>query len=209
MKRLLLFSSMIFLGGVLSAQENGDPTNRKGETMISASAGLSLASLFLQGVLEFDSDVDASSTPVFNLTGEYRVFQELGVGLGLGVSATIQDIYADVKDHTYMNDIGAMVKEDFELDVYRWQIAFVPRVYFGEFEDVDLYSGLRLGMETLSVSTTSNDPNVYSELDLGPSLSLAVTLIGFRYYVVDTFGFNVDLNLGSPYISSFGIQLRF
>jgi len=209
MRRILLFSSMLFLCGVVAAQEKDEPADRQGETMISANAGLSIASLFIQGLLEFDSDVEANSTPVFNLTGEYRVFQDLGVGVGLGISGTLQDIYADVQDHTYTNNVGARVTEDFELDVYRWQVALVPRLYYGEFDDLDLYSGLRLGIENLSASTTSGDSNVYSELDLGPTFSYAVTVFGFRYYLVDKFGLNADLNLGSPYVCSFGVQIRF
>lgn len=209
MRRILLFSGMFFLCGVLSAQEKNEPADRKGETMISANAGFSFASLFLQVLLELDSDVDTKSTPVYNLTGEYRLFQDLGVGFGLGLSGTLQDIYADVKDHKYTNDVGERVTEDFELDVYRWQVALVPRLYYGEFDDLDLYSGMRLGIEKLSISTTSGDPDVYSELDLGPTFSYAVTVFGFRYYLVDKFGLNADLNIGSPYVGSFGVQVRF
>src|SRR5690606_24788947 len=95
--------------------------------------------------------------------------------------------------------------ETVNADISRLSVAVRPMFHYGSSDRLDMYSGLRVGYKTLSAKHNSKDP-VYDDLDTWnrSGFSFGLTAFGFRYYVSDNLGFNMEVSIGMPYAAGVG-----
>ncbi|MCB9246842.1 MAG: outer membrane beta-barrel protein [Flavobacteriales bacterium] len=203
MKSKSLVFALVFLaftGVAVKAQ------TEEGQSVVTLNLGYSLVGDLLTTALDAADEVNASSTPVFILGYDYGLSDKFSIGL----SGTLQNMNADADDYTYTNLDNEEVVEDISLDLTRWQMAITPRFHYGQGGNLDMYSGLRIGITGWSTDIQSTDPDINDVVDLTSGrFSLGLTAFGVRYYFSELIGANMELNLGAPYIFSGGINLKF
>jgi len=105
-----------------------------------------------------------------------------------------------------------------------------PLFHYANNDDLDLYSGFRIGFTKNKFKAKSTiDNSIIEDLgiddlgidDLGIDFldilnlnsiitpSFAFTAFGLRYYFTDNIGAGFEINIGAPYITALNINARF
>lgn len=181
--------------------------NQQGESVVTVDVGYSLAGDFIKNLIDLgdtEEDISTSLTPVIMIGFDHALTDVFSIG----VQGAYQGIGADFVN-TY-NDGSGVVKENVEATINRMNFAIRPNFHYGGNEQLDLYSGMRIGIQTFSTSHNSKDPdfNALSDFD-GARLSIGATLFGVRYFITDNFGMNMELSVGTPYAVIGGLNFKF
>lgn len=174
----------------------------------SASVGLSLTGVFINLFDELDptATIDIKNTPALQLTYDYGIKKFFSIGLAVGY----QKFGIDAEDFTYTDSEGIEITESFNADFSRLNIAIRPLFHYANNDDLDLYSGFRIGLlnNRFSSDSTNEDLSIDGFENLN-RLAFGVTAFGLRYYFTDNIGAGFEINLGAPYVTAFNINARF
>jgi opacity protein-like surface antigen len=197
----------IIVGALLLGAQFASAQMEQGQSVLTLNLGYSLTADLITTIFDdIASETSASSIPVIILGVDYGLTDRFSMGL----SGTLQTMSLDVTDYSWIDENNNEVIENASADLSRWQVALTPRFHYGKGGDLDLYSGLRIGITGWGTSFTSTDPDFEGVLDVsGSRFSLGLTPFGARYYFSDMVGANMEINLGAPYIFAGGINLRF
>lgn len=188
----------------LSAQHQNYKQN------IYAGAGLSLVG-FLFDVINVTggSAVSTTSLPAIQLTYDYALTPKISTGLAF----SYQGFGLNVTDYSYYNeDTGNFTTESFSADLKGYNFAARVLYHYGKKEEVDMYSGLRLGVEhwnTITESTVEVVDDFFGNNNTsGTNFAPQIIIFGLRYYVSDDIGFSFESVIGTPHFLSVGVNYR-
>lgn len=167
-----------------------------GESVISANAGFSLAGA-LFGLADIDGNVDASAPPALQFSYDYAITEKLSLGGGLSYQK-FGLAYTDYGD----------AMEDFDVRLSRFNLALRGLFHYGGQEQVDMYSGLRLGLSNWSVKGGTSDPDYEPPKANGITIAPQLILFGIRAYVAGNLGLNAELGVGGPHFFTVGLNYR-
>jgi len=127
----------------------------------------------------------------------------------LGVATAYEKIAFKYTDDQYNG--STTTKYNYEIGFSRLNIAVRPLFHFGNNDDMDLYSGLRIGTNRWSTIVKSDDPN-FDETDItGVNLGAfgVQVLFGMRYFFNENIGIQTEIGIGAPYVAEFGMCIGF
>ncbi len=179
--------------------------NEEGSSVVTAGVGYSLFNNIITTGLEAFDDVEVSGVPTIAVTYDYAITDNFSIGL----AAAHQSAGGEFSN-TFLNDDLNEVTETAKTTVSRTNVAIRPLLHYGGNDQLDLYSGLRVGMLFRSIETESTDPDIDVLGDFnGSRFSLGLVVFGMRYFFTDNVGINADLQLGTPYVVSGGVAIKF
>jgi hypothetical protein len=210
MKRYGLVISLLLVSSVSFAQ------HKKDEKLVSLKLGFSTTGLLLNALGKVDltsqdsftiGNISTSSRPALSATFDYSLTDRLSLG---GIfshqvfSGTITDYAGVVRGKTIGID-----QIDFKLK--RTYLGVIPKIHWAiNNEDLDIYSGIRLGFLLWTSDVNVNEQN-FKALDAfkGGRLALGLVPIGATIYLNQDLGLNADISIGAPYVFSIGVNYRF
>ena len=188
---------------------------QKGEKVVGLNIGYSLTGGVINAVgdNDFSGDsvgvvsVNVNAIPAISATFDYGV----GDKFSIGALVSFQSFSGEVNDYTYTDLQGQDRTESVDFGLTRLNFSIVPRLHYGvKSDNVDLYSGLRLGWIHWvgNINTTDENFDLFDSFQ-GGRPNVGLILFGGRFYFSDEFGANFELAAGAPYIASAGVQYRF
>ena len=218
MKKLILSTLMVGVAMLLTpntshAQENS------GESVFTLQAGFSVTG----GIIKAVNNVDAwspsdTASGAFGGTTSADVIGGPAIGVGfdfglsrrwsIGVLASTQG-WAGELGYSYFDDNDNLVDENISMSLRRSSVNLTPKIHYGNGDNIDLYSGVRLGYLFWNGSVESSDPD-FDEVDVNfvsrPTFSLIA--FGGRFYMTDNIAVNFELAMGSPYLFGIGANYK-
>ena len=191
---------------------------KSGEKVASINLGYSLTGGLINALDEADTDdissdsfglngLNVNSLPAISLAFDYGI----GEVFSMGIMYSIQSFSGSIDQYTWINNQGETRSESIDVGLTRNNLAILPRFHWRmQSENVDIYSGLRVGFLFWTGEVESSDPN-FDDFDTfsGGRPTVGLVPIGGRFYFTDEFGANFELAIGAPYIASIGAQYRF
>jgi hypothetical protein len=187
----------------------------KGEMVAGLNIGYSLTGGLINAVGDNDfsgdsigvGSVNVNAIPAISGTFDYGV----GEKFSIGALVSFQSFSGEVNNYTYTDLQGQDRTESVDFGLTRLNFSIVPRFHYGvKSDNVDLYSGLRLGYIHWvgNINTTDENFDLLNSFQ-GGRPNVGLILFGGRFYFTDEFGANFELAAGAPYIASVGLQYRF
>jgi opacity protein-like surface antigen len=157
-------------------------------------------------ILSVADNGSTATLPAFQLTYDY----DISNWFSLGLAGSYQLMGIDYEDYSYIDENNEVVYEDFTTDITRMNFALRALFHYGNFDRIDMYSGVRLGYTNWGFSSDSSDP-LYDSDDVlkGGGFAPQVVAFGIRGYFTDNIGINVELAIGPPSYMSAGLNFRF
>lgn len=189
--------------------------NDKGEKVVGLNVGYSLTGGVIGAVGDADVSGDTFSVGSINVSTMPAISGTFDFGIGekfsLGALVSFQGFSGEVNDYSFTNANGQTQTESVDFSLNRLNFSIVPRFHYGvKSDNVDLYSGLRLGyiLWTGSINTTDESFDLFDSFQ-GGRPNVGLILFGGRFYFTDEFGANFELAAGAPHIASVGLNYRF
>lgn len=197
-KTTLLFAICALLIGT---SNNADAQKYKGESVVTLGAGYSFVGALFDAV-----STDATAAPAILVMYDYAI----GDKFTLGAAFSYQSMGYSF-DNTYYSTANVPMTEVVEFKYARMNFGIRPLFHFGNNDDMDWYTGLRIGYQTWAVSNDSNDPFYIDGDEAIEVLSRPTVqpLLGARYFFTENIGVNLEVGLGSPYVAMVGANFRF
>ncbi len=190
---LILFTTSI----VLQAQ------TEKGQIAISAEMGASLLALEWEIATELEL---FKAPPAFQGNIDYALLDVISIGGAFGY----QKISTIERGHVYINTLGQYKTEDVIVSTTRMNFAYRVLFHYVRSENLDIYSGVRMGLSYYQYSNSSNDLNYskgsgsFNEFAFAPQ----IIGLGLRMYVYKDLAVTTELAIGYPSFFSFGLTYR-
>lgn len=158
------------------------------------------------------AELKASSTPPIQFSYDYKVGDKFSVGGAFSFSHSSLE-YNDPS----MPNIPDSALQNFNLSLNRFTIAARGLWYYTDNDRLDLYSGLRVGLNLWPYKVESTDPDVALDLNpLGEGIfsnaiypNFQIIYFGGTAFVTDNIGINWELCAGQPYFAAIGLRYRF
>ena len=180
---------------------------------ISATAG---ANIF-QVLARFDdvisdsvgSELKLKATASYGLNYDYGVNNWFSIGLATGfnrISLNSPNVEVDKED-------GTVYSGPIDLKVSRTNIALRPLFHYGNKGRIDMYSGLRVGVNIWSVKLTAdetlNPDDVSGRLrGAGAGVNFQIIPFGLRGYITPNIGLGFELGIGGPHYAALQLNYR-
>jgi hypothetical protein len=196
-------SKLIFAPRKISMLKNDDKEELKGRFLITAGAGFNLlsTSLTIKYAFHYVYDItSANAGPIFHAGVDYGILKNLSAGIDAGY----QNASVGLR---YYDDNGDM----FTYYDYWKRYYFAARVDYHIIarNNINFYTGLRLGYNSYSVNASSTRPYqaFYTPSQLNLATGIIHAHIGFSYFFKGIVGLNAEAGLGygGPFIGSVGI----
>ncbi len=203
MKKLLFYPLFILvMAHSASAQDAGHTSS------VGVNLGLSaVGSLFNIASYSTGTLIDTYTVPAFQVTYDYGIKKWLSLGGG----ASYQIMGIRYKNYEYTDSNGETQTQNFKTSVNRLNISVRALLHYGNSNQFDMYSGLRVGVTNWDINTNASIPNFDKTRDFkfnGTKPSTQLILFGFRGYFTDNLGANLELAVGAPHFFSFGLNYR-
>jgi len=184
--------------------------NQKGQGVVGLNLGYSLtgavASSLGTAFAVDESAINISRIPPIHLTFDYALSDRFS----LGVYGGLERITTNISGYSFTNSEGEPIVEDVKGSANRIGLGLRPLFHYGGNENLDLYSGLRIGYIVWTGSADTSDPTFDFNGSLGvnrPSISLI--LFGMRYYFTDAIGAGFEIATGAPYLANLSVNMKF
>ncbi|MFN4256207.1 MAG: hypothetical protein ACK4Q5_14495 [Saprospiraceae bacterium] len=160
------------------------------------------------------SSANGFGTPTFQIAYDRAITKWFSIGAAYGYNS----FGAKFNDLTYKD--GEEVEEigDVKLRIARNSFNIRPLFHYANNGKLDLYSGFRLGFSLWTARATTNltDEQLDEAADYldkarvaGVLPQFAITAFGLRAHFTENLGAGFELNIGSPYLCSVGVDYRF
>lgn len=160
---------------------------------------------FVKGFVPENSELKISGVGPCGIRGEYFLSDKFGLGLdfiynNVSAKGTIDSMNIDGSlYHTY----------NYKLDFQRYRVHVRMNYHFVNDEKLDAYIGFGAGTNTRRIVVKSDDPQYAKNKVTGALLPVSARIaLGMRYYFSPNIGFNAEIGLGGPVLST-GISFRF
>lgn len=204
MKKISIIASAAVLAFFAMAPSKALAQKEQGRSVVNLGVGYSLIGAIFKGTYNVANypDLKNTSIPPINLSYDFA----LKDNFSLGIASAYEKIA-----FKWTDDDGFTTNTySYEVGFTRLNIAARPLFHFGNNDDLDLYSGLRIGMNKWTVFTKSDDPNYNDEdVTIGLGGFGVQALFGMRYFFNENFGVQTELGIGSPYVAEFGLAIQF
>jgi opacity protein-like surface antigen len=202
MKKIFIFIAL-FLGS-----QSGFAQTEQGQSVVSLNVGYSLignATTELIKGLTDDSQVKVRSVPSLMLAYDFGLTDNFSIGVFGGYQSASAEF-----SYTYFPNLNDSVTEMVKVSGSRLNLAVRPNFHYGNGDNLDLYSGLRIGYLIRNFEQNSTDED-FGVLDIfdGSRVTFGLTLFGARYFVTDNIGLNLEVGIGVPFLFSGGVNFRF
>jgi hypothetical protein len=193
----------------MSLTENTDKEQLKGRLIVSGGAGFNLfaTSLILKYAFRYSVDpASANAGPIFHAGADYGILKNLSAGVDAGFQkATVGLSYYDNNgNYVLYNDSWK-----------RYYFAARVDYHIVAKNNIDLYTGVRLGYNMYSVNHTAPvayQPyyTYYTPSQLNLATGIIHAHIGFSYFFAGIAGLNAEFGLGygGPFIGSLGVCVK-
>lgn len=200
MKKLFtIITCLLFLSNITNAQSEDYKSN------ISLGAGATLMGVYktaVEGIFLLDpsDNVTVSSVPNIEIGYDYGLTKWFSIGiLGAYQNFSIKE-----------NVTGGENKYTISRMVVTTSLLF----HYANAGKMDLYSGLRVGLQNWGFKATLDDATSNSTTGLenlsvfAGGASFQATLFGIRGYISDNIGIGGEIAIGAPHFASFSINYR-
>jgi hypothetical protein len=187
-----------------------DENGIKGKIMISADVGLNTIGKNIElryygsSYYYYDGNISNSqASPFYNLGVDYGLGKKVSVGVAFGFQTARITFDQNVSGNGVVaydswRRIHASVRGDY---------------YIIAKEKISLYTGLKLGLNLYTVSTTLpsyNYPNYIENMGVTPQPLCVQAHFGFSYYFNGMIGINTEIGLGvgTPYLFAVGLAIK-
>lgn len=206
MKKLTLLFVMLVLSGStkLHAQKV------KGQSVVGAGVGYSLAGALINslvGPTASTAGFDYSSIPVIAGSYDYAITEKFSLGAAVSYqSFTLK--YNDFQTIIGYDNTGYPIygTTSFKETITRVNYALRPLIHFGKNEDLDMYTGIRLGLTKWGYKSDNATVSGVAG-DLGTNFA-PQALFGTRYFFSEMIGVNFEFGIGAPYFIMAGVAVR-
>ena len=208
MKKYLLLTLLFAMGLVMKTNAQ----NAEFKNTISATAGLNIFQFF-NLVSDYSDEttvnLNANATASYGLTYDYGIKKWFSIGLGGAYNKF--DLSAD--QISVEKDNGTTYTGPIEAKISRTNIGIRPLFHYGNGGRVDMYSGLRIGVNIWSGSVKSNDPDLSTEdvngrLRTGATPNFQFIPFGLRGYVSKNLALGFEFAFGAPHYAAFQLSYR-
>jgi hypothetical protein len=209
MQKNLLFTLLV----ILSVFTNSFGQNETYKHTVSASAGLNLFQII--GLVDKIDDgtnainLDTKGTASYGITYDYGINKWFSLGVG-GAFAKFR-LSAD--QITIVRNDGSTYQGPVDLKLSRTTISIRPLFHYGNAKKLDLYSGLRLGVNLYNVNVKANealDPTDVTPRAKASKLRPNIQIIPFalRGYLSENFAIGFETGLGAPHYLALQLSYR-
>ncbi len=199
-KKLLISLLLLFLFTTFSQAQT-----KKGQFAISGNMGVSLLAFKWQNITALP--IDGNAAPAFQGLVDYALLDKLSIGGAF----SYQNVTAIDYDYDYVNTSGKKVVEDVQVSVTLMNFSYRILFHYLDNDKIDLYSGIRMGLNYYQNSNSSNDlnyhvdqTNMFNEFGFAPQ----VIGLGMRMYIFEDLAVNTEIAIGYPSFFSFGLTYR-
>jgi len=202
-KKLLISLLLLFLFTTFSQAQT-----KKGQFAISGNIGASLLALKWEGITT--PAVIDNAAPAFQGLLDYALLDKLSIGGAF----SYQNVTTINHGYKYINTSGKQVTEDVVNSIVLMNFSYRILFHYFDNDKIDLYSGIRMGLNYYQNSHSSNDlnyqinpsnqSNMFNEFGFAPQ----VIGIGIRMYIYEDLAVNTEFAIGYPSFFSFGLTYR-
>jgi len=206
-KKLLISLLLLFLFTTFSQAQT-----KKGQFAISGNMGVSLLSWKWEYIIaeSASTNVDAvvidNAAPAFQGLLDYALLDKLSIGGAFSYQSV-----SNISKNNYVNTSGIIVTEDVVNTVTLMNFSYRILFHYLDNDKIDLYSGIRMGLNYYQNSNSSNDlnyhidqTNMFNEFGFAPQ----VIGLGIRMYIFEDLAVNTEVAIGYPSFFSFGLTYR-
>lgn len=151
----------------------------------------------LRGDFTRTGNTDYSNNPVWQGTIDYGMNDFLSIGVAYSIHNT--DVVFSSGEYT--GEIAARAT--------RVDMGMRLLFHYGNRQNLDLYSGLRVGYKTDDIypyTSSASSVGIFQfEQD---RYTWGIALLGMRYWAFNHVALTLDINLGRPYLANVGIATR-
>jgi len=178
---------------------------KKGQLAISASFGASLLSW--EWSVMTSPAVNYKAPPAYQGFVDYALLDKLSIGGAF----SYQKVSSINRGYTYVNTSGQKVTEDVVNSLTRMNFSYRLLFHYVGNDKIDIYSGIRMGVNYYQDSHTSRDLNYNLQVENGfKDFKPAPQIIGLgiRMYIIQDLAINTEIAIGYPSFFSFGLTYR-
>jgi len=206
-----IFALVFVVAAVFSGSKGAQA--QYNESMAGINVGASMINMLFK-TFSYADEVGFStkSIPAIQLSYDYLINDRFSIG---GVMAYSR-VSLNYQDPNVPQPIVDNEVSHFEASLTRINLGARTLFYYTNKDFVNIYSGLRFGINNYTLKASSNDPDfVEDEVFTGGlfSRSMApgaqVILFGANIFPADNFGINLEFAIGQPYFASMGLKYRF
>ena len=203
------FIILLLVGFSTFAPQYANAQKIKGQTVVTAGAGYSLAGalmILISDGLNTSGTVTSTKTPVIIGGLDYGITDHFS----LGAVYTYQGLSA--KYSSFYDSNGNLISTtgSFTDRLTRQSIGVRPLFHFGESENLDLYTGARFSYVLWNYKSDGRTDLSSSDIFGGfGSPVKPQAIFGMRYNFMPALGFNAEFAIGSTYFMMVGINARF
>jgi hypothetical protein len=199
MKKTTLLFAICAL--VIGTSNSADAQKYQGESVVTLGAGYSFVGALFSNI----QNSTTFSIPAIVVNYDYAIADNFTIGAAFSHQAMGYRF-----DYDYFNASNVYITEEVKSTFTRMNFGVRPLFHFGANDDIDMYTGLRIGYQTWSYNNDSSDP----DFDDGGSILFNARptvqpLFGVRYFFTQNIGFNTEIGLGSPYVAMAGLNFKF
>jgi len=156
-----------------------------------------LSSLALSDNTIFENTKTVSS-PAYHGTIDYGINNVISVGLAYGFQKS------DLVFNSGENAANVVAR------IARVDLGIRTLVHYGNDNDLDLYSGVRLGYKMDDLyEGKAVAPSSSNSITTGDRPTIGIILFGLRYWPTTHFGLTTEIHWGRPYIANVGVATCF
>jgi outer membrane protein W len=191
--------------------------NLEGQSVVSVRAGVGITGILIKTAAKvanistsnsgLEQEVSTNNKAAISLTYDYAINDNISLGL-LG---SMQVYNGSIKNYGFTTANDTFILENIDFKLKRFFIGITPKYHWNiDNEKLDLYSGIRVGYIIWSNDINTSDPNfnLLDNFKLGVPAG-AIVPIAANAYFTDNIGANFEVALGSPYMLSVGLQVKF
>ena len=214
MKSTMIFAVMLTImlaSGAGKAQTNYG--NNDYRIYAGSNVGLSLINMVFKSVEYADEPGwNTRIIPPVQFSVDYRLHKRVSVGGAFAVSKVWVD-YLSTATPVSPEPDGLI--SQFAGDLLRLNAGVRGLFYYMARERIDMYGGLKVGLNYWALKTSSADPDFgvtgdpFSMVDAGFFPAFQIIPFGMTVYPVENFGINFEFAAGQPYFMSLGFKARF
>lgn len=210
MKNKLILSLLVACAALFSTTANAQQD--EGEQVFTLNAGFSVTGGIIKAVFTDEITVDSNGNFVSAesaVKGGPAIVFGYDFGLSerwsIGAILTTQSWSGDY-NNSFINNDGNWEDEVIDFKLRRSNFSICPKIHYGNGDNIDLYSGARIGYVFWGSKIESDDPafTLLDDFASGGRLNFGLTAFGGRFYLNDNLGVNFELNLGAPYLFGAG-----
>jgi len=189
----------------------------EGQSAVSVKTGVGGTGLFIKaaaarinessGDSTTEREVVSQNNPAIALEYGYSISDNFSIGI-LG---SVQVYTGTIKNYGFIAFDNKFKVENVDYNIRRTFFGVTPNYHWNtDNENLDLYSGGRIGYVVWSNKFDTNDPNFEfpERFRLGRP-AVGIVPIGGTAYFTENLGGNFELALGAPFILSAGLEFRF